>query len=120
MVQRKIDKVKVQDPDGEAWHAEASSRWAAAARQAGSEGPEALEVYDPPAFPDFTAQKASTVGREVFGRFVQDRETGMVHDVTVATEACGVDGIANATFFHFWTEVLEDATADVPCPRCFT
>lgn len=115
---RKINKVKVQDPDGESWHAEASRRWASAEDLGTALGVPAFEVYDPVPLPDFGAQRSAYVSREVLGRFVQERSTGIVHDVTTATQACNVDGIPDATFYHFWSEVVASLGDDVPCDLC--
>lgn len=114
----KIDKVKIQDPDGEAWHREASSRWGAADDLGAVLGVPAFEVYDPVPLPDFGAQRSSYVSRDLLGRFIQDRDTGIVHDCYAAVEACGVDGIRNGTFYHFWSEVGKDPATDLPCSLC--
>ena len=115
---RTVNDLEVEDPEGVAWQEEASSRWRAAADQAALQGVEPVTLYDPVPLPDFGASRSSAVSREVLGRFVQDRASGIVHDVTAAVEACGVDGIANATFFHFWAEVVADPEVDLPCPHC--
>ena len=114
---RAIHAAKVQDPDGEAWHREARRRWAAA-ELADPETP--LMAYQAPALPVWSANAPAHVTRELLGRFLQDRDTRVVHDVYQATPECGVDAIRNGTFFHFWSEVVADATAgdDLPCPHC--
>ena len=57
---------------------------------------------------------------EVYGRFLQDRDTGVVHDVYQARLECAVDAIRNGTFFHFWSEVVADTSIvdDLPCHLC--
>lgn len=115
---RKIDKVKVDDPAGESWHGEASRRWASAVDLGDVLGVPAVEMYEPVPLPDFQAQASPAVSREVLGRFVQDRGTGIVHDVQAAVPECGVDAIHNATFFHFWSEVVAAAGEDTPCDLC--
>ena len=52
--------------------------------------------------------------RELLGRYIEDRSTGLVHDVEHATEFCGIDGIVNATFYHFELE-LPDHLTDHSC-----
>jgi len=115
---RKIDTAKVQDPEGESWHREASSRWAAAEDLGTVLGVPALDLYDPVPLPDFGAQRSSYVSRDLLGRFLQERSTGIVHDCYAAVEACALDGIQDATFYHFWSEVGKDPEVDVPCPHC--
>lgn len=107
----------VDDPDGEAWHAEARRRWAEAER-ADPETP--LLAYQAPALPVWSEKAPAHVTRELHGRFLQDRDTRLVHDVYQATPKCAVDAIRNGTFFHFWSEVVTDAGVadDLPCPRC--
>jgi hypothetical protein len=116
---RKIDTLEVEDPDGISWREEASAAWTAATDQAALQGGHPLDLYVPVPLPDFEAGKSSAVSREVLGRFVQDRESGIIHDVTVAVQSCEVDGIRQAMFFHFWEEVVADPTVEVPCPSCF-
>lgn len=112
---RKIAGAKVQDPDGEAWHALARGRWDEAVAKAKDGRPEG---WDAPDLPRFQENVAASVTREVFGRFLQDRDTGIVHDCYAATPDCRVDEIPNGTFFHFWSEVLENVQEDLPCPLC--
>ena len=59
---------------------------------------------------------------QLLGRFLQDRDSRVVHDVYRATPECGVDAIRNGTFFHFWSEVVADpgVANDLPCPYCMT
>jgi hypothetical protein len=98
------------DPDGKAWHAEARGRW----RWAEELVPEApFEVYDAPTLPAWSAP--AHVRRELFGRYVVDRDSGFVHDVQHALEECGVDAIRNATFVHFESELPADELVDCAC-----
>lgn len=106
---------KVEDPEGESWHAESRRRW----REAEALRPEEpFTVYERVPLPDFNAGRPSHVSRDLLGRFLQDRDTGIVHDCHNATEDCGIDFIRNGTFFHFWSEVLEDPQEDHPCSLC--
>ncbi len=108
---------KVDDPDGEAWHGEARVRWAAAELA----DPETPSIsYRAPTLPDWSAKASTHVTRELLGRFLQDRDTRVVHDVYRATPACAVDAIRNGTFFHFWWELVADSSIldDLPCPLC--
>jgi hypothetical protein len=91
-------RAAIHDPEGEAWHAEARSRWEAA------EGD--IERYDAPPLPAFTAPLHVT--RELLGRFLYDRDANVLHDVSRGTEACRIDRIRNGTFVHFLRE-LPDA-----------
>jgi hypothetical protein len=77
-------------------------------------------AYTAPALPDWSAQAPAHVKRELLGRFLQDRDTRVVHDVYQATPECAIDAIRNGTFFHFWSEVVADASIvdDLPCPLC--
>ena len=102
MTDHPLATLAVADPAGEDWHTKAGKAY-----EAGK---------PPPALPKFKATKA--VGRDVYGRFLQDRDTGIVHDASKAKAACDLDAIANGTWFHFWAEVLQDPTVDVPCPHC--
>ncbi len=90
----------------------------AAAELADPETP--FMAYQAPALPDWSAKAPSHVTRELLGRFLQDRDTGVLHDVYRATPECLIDGIRNGTFFHFWSEVLADANVadDLPCSIC--
>jgi hypothetical protein len=97
------------DPAGQAWHRDAGHRWARAAELVPDDP---LSVYDPVPLPAWTA--AAHVHRELFGRYVADRDTGVVHDVQHALEECGVDAIRNATFYHFESE-LPDELVDCAC-----
>ena len=110
-------EAKVQDPDGEAWHREARQRWAEA-ELADPETP--LSAYLAPALPAWSVRAPAHITRELLGRFLQDRDTRVVHDVYAAKPECAVDAIRNGTFFHFWSEVIADTSVadDLPCPRC--
>jgi hypothetical protein len=114
-----LHAAKVDDPDGEAWHGQARRRWAAA-EVADPEDP--ITSYTAPALPDWSAKAPAYVTRELLGRFLQDRESRVVHDVYQATLECAVDAIRNGTFFHFWSEVVADTSVgdDQPCPRCIS
>ena len=70
----------------------------------------ALGSYRSPDFPKWTG--SSHVKRELLGRYIEDRSTGLVHDVEHATEFCGIDGIVNATFYHFELELPDHLTDD--------
>lgn len=123
----------IEDPVGEAFQATIDAAWRRAERKAagrsGGRG-EPARYYQPPALPTWTAPPFVT--RQLLGRFVLDTDTGLLHDVQHATEACGIDGLANTTWIHFAHE-LERAiygTAErfaangarapgvVPCGRC--
>jgi len=95
------------DPDGPAWHEAARASWEAAVATAASA--EELAEHVAPALPEWTAP--AFVKRELFGRYLVDRDTGLVHDVRFALESCELDGIVNATFYHFELEL--EHTADV-------
>ena len=102
-------RAAIGDPDGEAWHAEARARWDAA------EGD--IERYDAPPLPSWSASPHVT--RELFGRFLLDRDASVLHDVTAATEGCRLDAIANGTFVHFASELAAAITADtLDCADC--
>lgn len=105
----------VDDPEGRDWHGAARRNWQAAA----AVSPDApIIAYEPVPLPDFRASVPAHVEREILGRFLQDRDSGIVHDLYAAVPGCEVDGIRNGTFFHFWSEVLEAPGEDVPCPLC--
>lgn len=104
-------KPPIADPAGEQWHAQARERWVAA-EVADPEAP--ILAYDPPPLPAWSAP--AHVTRELLGRFLVDRDTGVLHDVSAATEGCAVDAIRNGTFFHFASE-LGDADGR-RCPLC--
>jgi hypothetical protein len=73
-----------------------------------------------PELPAWSEQVPAHVTRELLGRFLQDRDAWVVHDVHRATPRCAVDAIHNGTFFHFWSEVVADITVaeDLPCLHC--
>lgn len=107
----------IHDPEGLAWQAEAERRWEEAVRRAGEMGVSPISLYRAPEFPRWSAP--SHVRREVLGRFVLDRESGVLHDVTRAGEECRIDGIGSATWIHFGHEVESAAPPDArPCPVC--
>ncbi len=83
------------DPAGEAWHADAAGRWEAAGGE--------IDRYSAPPLPAWSAP--AHVRRELFGRYLLDRDTGVVHDVAHALPSCGVDVIRNGTFIHFASEL---------------
>lgn len=96
-------RAAIHDPAGEAWHAEAGARW----KEAEATDPETpFAAYDAPALPAWSAP--AHVKRELFGRFLLDRDTGVLHDVSAATEGCAVDAIRNGTFTHFASELSGD------------
>lgn len=98
------------DPAGQAWHAEARGRW----RRAEELAPEdPVSAFTAPALPAWSGP--AHVRRELFGRYVVDRETGTVHDVQHALEECGVDAIRNATFYHFESELPANDLVDCVC-----
>lgn len=112
-----VVEATVHDPDGVAWHHEAQQRWA----EAELTDPETpLLAYQAPTLPDWSAKAPAHVTRELLGRYLQDRDTRVVHDVYRATPECAVDAIRNGTFFHFWSEVVTDTgVADaLPCSHC--
>ncbi len=117
MIVTALRSLTIDDREGEAWHGEARQRWAEA-EAAAPETP--VMAYQAPALPDWSAKAPAHVTRELLGRFLQDRDTRAVHDVSAAKPECLVDGIRNGTFFHFWSEVLADSSVadDLPCPHC--
>ena len=97
------------DPAGQAWHREAGHRWARAVELVPADP---LSVYDPIPLPAWSAP--GHVKRELFGRYLVERDTGIVHDVEHAAEACEIDGIRDGTFYPFETE-LPDELVDCAC-----
>jgi hypothetical protein len=79
-----------------------------------------LLAYRAPRLPAWSALAPAHVTRELLGRFLQDRDTRIVHDVYAAKPECLVDSIRNGTFFHFWSEVVADTSVadDLPCSHC--
>ena len=110
----------VADPAGVEWHRKANARWAGfmEAAEGDAQRAEAAWATDPEPLPDFDAGTSPHVTRPALGRFMQQRSTGIVHDLYNATEACAVDAIPDPTYFHFWSEVVADQTIDSPCPLC--
>jgi hypothetical protein len=116
-----LRELEVDDPDGIDWHAKAGAKWDLASVLAAAAGPEAnpLDYYDAPALPDFRAGASEHVKRpDVYGRFVQERSTGIVHDVYAAKPECRIDDIPDGTYYHFWSELVEAIGEDVPCDYC--
>lgn len=111
---------KVQDPEGIDWHRRASDRWNRYMERARGDGEAAVDAWsrEPEPLPDFQELAAPTVTRQVLGRFLEDRATGTVHDAYAANTECDLDGIQAATFWHFWSEVLEGVPEGVPCEHC--
>lgn len=109
---KKKREIEIEDRDGDAWRAELERR-ARGARLAGDDGPVAS-----PALPDFRGNVPILVGREIFGRFLVDATTKVVHDCYAATPECEIDAIAGGTFYHFWTEILETDLDEIPCAYC--
>ncbi|HEV8546214.1 MAG TPA: hypothetical protein VGQ64_07955 [Candidatus Limnocylindrales bacterium] len=101
----------IEDPAGEAWQREADRRWRSAERKAagrsGGRG-NPMRYYVAPSLPAWPVPPFVT--REIQGRFLLDCDSGVVHDVGHATEACAIDAIRNATWTHFAHE-LERSTA---------
>jgi hypothetical protein len=90
------------DPAGVAWHAEAAARWEASGGE--------IDRYDAPPLPAWSAP--AHVRRELFGRYLLDRDANVVHDTAHALPACGVDAIRNGTFVHFASELAAALPAD--------
>jgi hypothetical protein len=107
---------EILDPEGAAWQAEADRRWRAAERRAAKTGVAPTAFYDPPPLPHWTAPPH--VQRPLFGRFLLDRDTNVLHDATRATEACDLDAVRNATFIHFAHEIDHAAPGAVRCEHC--
>ena len=104
------------DPEGEAWQAEAARRWDRAEQEATFTGDVPVRYYDPVPLPVFVG--ASHVTRQLFGRYLHDRDRNVVHDVTFARESCGIDAIRNGTFIHFASELdaeLPPGVLDCSC-----
>ena len=107
-------RAAIHDPQGEAWHAEARARWSEA-EIADPEMP--IRAYDAPPLPAFAG--SAHVTRELLGRFLLDRDTGVLHDVSHATEACRIDAIRNGTFVHFASELAGALPANArDCAAC--
>lgn len=117
---RDLNKAKVQDPEGVDWHRNASERWNRYMERAGGDGEAANAAWalEPEPLPDWKAKAPAIVTREVLGRFLENRDTGVVHDVYNATPGCLLDEVRNATFWHFWSEVKEGIPEGEPCGNC--
>lgn len=111
-----MPRLRIRDAAGRAWQAEADRRWRAAERLAAERGGSPLDHYVAPPLPVWRA--SPHVRRPVFGRFVLDRATGILHDVTRARAACQVDAIREATFVHFAHELAAAAPDATACPHC--
>lgn len=93
-------RAAIHDPAGEAWQAEARARWAKAEA---ANPDEPITAYTAPPLPKWSAP--AHVKRELYGRYLVDRDTGVVHDVQHALESCQLDGIRHGTFYHFEPEL---------------
>lgn len=116
--------LRIEDPEGEAWQRRADAAW----QRYGADA-RAYRRHSPP-LPQWPA--APCVTRELQGRFLLDRDTGVLHDALYAVEACGIDGIINAAWMHFAHELgrnLATIAARMrsggrtlppvtPCPHC--
>jgi len=101
--------VRRPDAAGQKWHAKAAEQWEKAVATAPDDP---LSVFEAPALPGWRAP--SHVKRELLGRYLENRDTGQVHDVEHATAECRIDAIANGTFYHFESE-LPDELDDHEC-----
>ena len=63
-------------------------------------------------------QAPPVVTRRVLGRFLLDPAAGILHDVTSAAEACGIDAVAEPIWFAFALEAAAYQTPMAPCPLC--
>jgi len=113
-----FEALKVDDKAGVEWIRTASGKWTAAQKRADAEGGIVLDYYAPDPLPDFTASAPAHVHRQLLGRFLVNRDTLVVHDCYRATEECGIDGIVNGTFYHFWGELVDTAIEEIPCSYC--
>ena len=84
--------ITIEDPLGDAWLADALRRY-----QTNPKG-----YVDRP-LPVYTSPVPLSV--PIRGRFVFDRATGILHDVTRATVACGIDTLAQPSWIHFAAEL---------------
>ena len=121
----------IKDDVGRDWQARADAAWAAALKASDGDAQAALTLFTrrverdasgsprdakedastlEPVLPDFDGMKHPSVARPAFGRFLEDRDAGIVHDVSVFKPTCRVDRIANGTFYHFGHEVPDDLT----------
>ena len=114
-------KKPIKDEVGTDWQRRADAAFAAALERTDGDTTAALAMYsrrrrdatdDPetaaPPLPPFDEEKHPSVRREALGRFVEDRDAGLVHDVYKPIPGCRVDRITKATFYHFGHEVPED------------
>lgn len=110
-------KQRHPDPHGERWHEEASARWAAASEGGGDPEDVLARYARGPALPSWSS--AVPLKREVLGRYLEDRDTGVLHDVEHATDACDLDGISHGTWYHFLIDVERHAgdLTDHDCMR---
>jgi hypothetical protein len=131
------------DPEGDAWIVESGKRWAAAeaesarlqAAAAGAPGSArerkeraraaktAIELYDPPALPDFRAAAAKDLklkkDDEILGRFVFQPGSNLVHDVSKAGPACRIQETPRL-FVHFAAELERAIPEDAEPHSCMT
>lgn len=106
-----------EDPAGAEWRGQASAAWAQAVKDAADAGSaEPIEFYSAPPLPAWS--KPRFVQRELFGRYLHDRDANVVHDVEHASKECRVDAIANATFIHFLHELEQHVPDAEPCKHC--
>ena len=104
------DKRRHKDPAAAEWRRGDKAAWDKAVELS----PEApMDAYNPHPLPAFKATKH--VKRELYGRYIEDRDTGLVHDTEHAVEACDIDGIKNGTFYHFEDEVPDGLTDHATC-----
>ena len=124
------------DPDGDRWFADARAviarnektieRWRAEhgslpstrheERAAHRELMDQLDDVPPLPVETWQPPRQARVSRPIMGRFLHDRDTDVVHDVTQATDDCQLDDIRNGTFVHFARE-LPDAVPDTAQPH---
>lgn len=110
-VQRaKPTRPAIADEAGAAWQAAADAAWI----EAGGD----IALYVAPPFPAW--ERPEHVTRDLYGRFLLDRERGILHDVASSTPECGIDAIGQGTFVHFAHELERDpaTVAAARCPRC--
>jgi|SRR6188508_2780129 len=131
------------DPEGDAWIAESGKRWAAAekeaerlaAEQAGEPGSAkerreaararktAIELYAPPALPDFRAVASKELklqkDDEILGRFLFQPGPMLVHDLAKAGPACRIQERPRV-FIHFASELEAYVPAEAEPHSCMT
>jgi hypothetical protein len=100
------------DQEGDEWLEMARAAIAESTEEAEELGVHPLKVYNDKeiTLPDFNKDRSPHVKRELFGRYLEDRDTDTVHDCYMAMKECNVDAIVNATFYHFGPEVPENLT----------